>query len=195
MISVSPDLLGKFKATLALLVGAALAIPGMKVLAELEVPPEAAGLFPFILTAFSAGAVLVVFVLRTEVTEWSNRQVAIAAGAFFFLVLCTFIGFVGLVNVVWVEHMWRPMPSRDFVPLFLPDTARRLIEGAGSRSQLLSTQGPDVLTPYRTEISVALTLAVLILLYTILVICLACAFSLLYIRASHTHGGSPKSEE
>jgi hypothetical protein len=179
----------RYKNTLAALAGVVSAIPGMTALSELELPQEVEHLFPFILTAFSAAAVLLVFTQRGVVARWSNRLVVFAAVGCLALLLVSFVAFEGLVNFVWVTHTWRPEPTRDFIPLFLPHAAQKLIAAAGSRSQLLSTQGPDVLTPFTTETNVALTLAVLIVVYTMMVICLASAFTLLFIRAGAPSDG------
>jgi energy-coupling factor transporter transmembrane protein EcfT len=173
-----------FKAAIVALTGAALAIPGMTALGELDLPPEAAGLFPFLLVTFSSAAVLMVFVLRKDFGQWTTRKIVTIAALFLAILMLAFVLFVGLVNKIWVAHTWRPEPSRNFVPLFLPDTAQYLINAAGSRSHLLSSKGPDVLMPFISETNVALTLGVLILCYTVMVTSLASAFTLLYIRAS-----------
>jgi hypothetical protein len=164
--------------------GAAAAIPGMAALQELRLPEEAQNLFPFILGSFSAAAVLMAYVMRGEYEEWSVAKTIVSSAAGLVAVLGLFLLFIFLLNRVWVQHTWRSEPAREFVPLFLGEPAERLIRAAGSRSQLISTKGVDVLTPFATETNLALTLAVLLICYTALVFSLAGVFSMLFFRAS-----------
>jgi hypothetical protein len=178
------------RAGLLLVAGVAASIPGMLALSQLKLPVEAQDLFPFVLAAFSGAAVLIIFILRGVFAKWSDKVVVAVAIAGLAVVLLSFIGFTTLVNRVWVVNSWRAGSSREFVPLFLPDSAERLIQAAGSRSQLLSTRGADALVGFTTETNLAGTFAVLLLCYTLLVVSLATVFTLLYIRADSS-GESP----
>jgi hypothetical protein len=186
-VRLTEDLSAAFKGIkpfFALLIGAAAAIPGMSALQQLELPQEAGSLFSFIFTAFSAAAVLLAYLLRRQFSGWPIRRVAVAASFGLILVLGAYLTFVWLLSIAWVSHIWRAEPSRDFVPFFLPHEADSLIKAAGSRSQLLSRSGPDVLLPYISEASSAATLALLIVSYTVLIVLAASVFSMLYFRAS-----------
>ena len=168
----------------AALAGVCAAIPGMAALRELELPAETKGLFSVVLAIFSAAAVALVYLWRDTVRSWPKTRVSRYVVGGFVVTLITLVLLVSLVMRVWVPHTWREGPSRTFVPLFLSDSAQRLIEHAGSRSQALSKYGADYLAPFATETNIALTLAVLVIPYTLLVASLAGTFGLVYVYMS-----------
>lgn len=170
------------KLVFAAVLGAAMAIPGIRELGALEVPGGSEGMFQFVLASFSAAAVLAIYAARPTFKEMPGRRIAALATVGMLGVLISFLGFVFLLNKVLAVHRWGGKPATEFVPLFLPSEANQLIEAAGSRSQLLTEYGVDVLSPFITETSIGLTLIVLLLVYTVLVGLLAGVFAMLGIK-------------
>lgn len=176
------------RAELALvaLAGLAAAIPGMAALGRLKLPAEAQDLSQLVTAVFSAAAVLIVYLRRGTLANWSERRVYRFLVSGFFLFLAALLLLNWLLHLVWVPHAWRREYSRTFVPLFLSDSAERLIERAGSRAQALTQYGADYLTRFTTETNLALTLSVLVVSYTAAVLFLAGSVALGYVWLGRT---------
>ncbi len=185
----------QLQAVLAAAAGAAAAIPGMSALAALEVPHEADLLFDFVLAAFSAAVALTVYVSREKLEKLEVRRVVAIVTSCMLAVLGFFLLYVYLTSKVSVAYMWGDEPGRIFLPLGLPAEADALVKAAGSRSQLLSREGPDVLRHYISDFQIALTLMALLIVYTALVASLAAAFGVLGVRALKAGGEGEGGEE
>lgn len=166
----------QFQLLLVAVAGAAAGVPGMLGLGKLDVPGGADELFKFVLAAFSAAAVLSVYVARTWFQKLGARTVVALMSAGMTGVLVLLFSYIVISSKVLVAHSWRGEQATQFVPLFLPARADSLITAVGSRAQFIAAYGPDALIPYVTETNVAMTLIVLLLNYTLLVSMLAVSF-------------------
>lgn len=176
----------KFQALLAAAAGAAAAVPGMEVLSELNVPGGSEPLFRFVLAAFSAASVLIVYLLRGRLSKLEVGKTVVLTALGMMLVVGSFFTHVWISNKVLVPHQWRGPTEQQFVPLFVPDAIDEVIDRTGSRSQMLNQIGPDALLQRVSETEIALTLMVMLLVYTALVVSLALTFGVLGMRALET---------
>lgn len=162
------------------LVGAASAIPGMAALQEVEVPGGTEALFDFVLASTSALVVLTAFNLRDKLGSRSVLRISLGG---LVTVLVLLFSLIYLINKILVVYTWGGESGTQFVPLLLPSEAQDLLREAGSRTMLLTTQGPEVLVEYTTETGVAVSLIALLFVYTLLVASLAGVFAVLGFRA------------
>ena len=173
----------KLQVLFVAMTGVAAAVPGMATLRKLDFPGESEVLFEFVLAAFSAAIVLLIYALRDIIRRRSRWQVLMISCVCLSLVLVFFLGYIQLTNRVMVPHTWRGELQQEFVPLFLSDEADAKIRKHGSRSAWINENGPDDVAPYTTETNVGTTLVVLLLVYTFLVGSLSGAFCLLGLQA------------
>lgn len=187
--------MSELKPVLAAALGVGAAIPGIAELRALEFPGTSETLFQFVLAAFSAAVVLAVYVNRDKLRGWPFRRVLVVSTVAALAVIGLFFFYVLLSSKVMVIHSYRGEPETAFVPLFLSGEAEALIQQAGSRSQLLTTEGVDALQGYYREADIGATLVVLLAVYTALVLALATLFGILGIRAMPIESPEPVPQD
>jgi hypothetical protein len=163
------------------------AVPGVTVLVSgLSVPPDSKLLFGGLLEAFGALTLLIVWINRSKIKELNlarlNRLCIAGVGI---SLVCLF-AYIAALNFCVVNHPYRGIV---YFPLWTSGVAKDMVNTAGSRLASIDWYGLAAVEEavQQSPVSLAVTTAILILLYQGVVIPLTVAFGALAIRKEDAH--------
>lgn len=177
----------ELQALLVALVGAAAAIPGIAITRQFHLPSGTGPLFEFALSTFSAAVVLTAYAARKKIGSLGPGSTFVVGALGMVIVFGAFIGHQWITSRVLVEHRFSEKAEEEmtFFPLFLTSQEDSTVAAAGGRRRFIETPpgSPTAVADMRTERNVALTLAVMLATYTLLIAAVATLFALLGFNA------------
>jgi hypothetical protein len=158
------------------------AVPGVTVLVSgLSVPPYSKLLFGGLLEAFGALTLLIVWVNKSNIRKLNLAKLNRLCIAEIVISLICLFGYLAALNFCVVSHPYR---GTVYFPLWMSGVAKDMVNTAGSRLASIDRYGYAAVEQavQQSPVTLALTTAILIVLYQGVVVPLTIAFGVLAIR-------------